>query len=141
MSPLALTVRAFSRGQLSRSKLPAVVEKPLLTYALAQAAAGELVVDKLPQTPSRTFLPSQLGRAVTGAAAGAMIADAAAEDPRVGAIAGGAGALVGTHLGYFLRTKLTERLPLPAFVVALLEDLVAVGGTLLVLRSVSREEA
>jgi uncharacterized membrane protein len=49
--------------------------------------------------------------------------------------------LIGTHLGYFLRTKLTERLPLPAFAIALLEDLVAVGGTLLVLRSVSREEA
>jgi uncharacterized membrane protein len=47
-----------------------------------------------------------------------------------GALLGIVGALVGTFAGYQARTRLVKALHTPDFVVALIEDLVCIGGSL-----------
>ena len=49
-----------------------------------------------------------------------------------GAIIGALGAVAGTLGGYRARTGLVRKLGVPDFVVALAEDIVAVGGALLI---------
>jgi uncharacterized membrane protein len=90
-------------------------------------AVGELIIDKLPTTPSRKALPSFLARIVSGALAGGTVG-ASREMLLLGVVAGALGAVVGTLGGAAVRTKLAVLFgkDLPA---ALLED---VGGILIV---------
>lgn len=88
-------------------------------------AAGELITDQLPSTPSRT-VPVQFGtRLLTGALSGAAIA--AADSVIVGAVAGVVGAVIGTLGGRAGRARLAAAFgrDLPA---ALIEDVVAIAG-------------
>ena len=89
-------------------------------------AAGELVLDKLPKTPSRTAPPSFVARLVSGGFAGAVIGSAWGFTwSALGA--GVVGAVLGTLGGYQARARLAGSVgrDLP---VALFEDAVAVGG-------------
>ena len=72
-------------------------------------ALGELVIDKLPSTPNRTRLLGLVGRIVLGGLSGA-----------------------GAFAGYEVRKRLVRALKVPDFVIALLEDAVAIGGGLLI---------
>jgi uncharacterized membrane protein len=94
------------------------------------AAIGEIVNDKLPKTPPRTAPPSIVIRCVMGAFAAATLSVGAGSSPWVGAALGVVGALVGTFGGYYVRTGLVKALHSPDFVIALLEDAVAVCGGL-----------
>lgn len=93
-------------------------------------ALGELVNDKLPKTPPRTALPSVIIRMVTGGFAAACVATAGGASLAIGVCCGIAGALIGTFGGYFVRTRLVKALGSPDFIIALLEDAVAIGGSL-----------
>jgi uncharacterized membrane protein len=97
---------------------------------LTLLAATELVADKLPKTPNRTALPPLIGRMVTGGIAGACVAVAGAQGVFPGAVLGVAGGLVGTFGGYQARTQLVKRLGIRDLYVALVEDLVAILGSL-----------
>jgi len=97
-------------------------------YILAACAIGELVVDKLPNAPSRTAPLGLLARAVTGGLSGAALCATANKSVAIGAVLGAVGGVIGGFAGYELRTRLVRALSLPAFVVALLEDAVAIGG-------------
>ncbi len=97
-------------------------------YILAACAIGELVVDKLPNAPSRTAPLGLLARAVTGGLSGAALCATANKSLAIGAVLGAVGGVIGGFAGYELRTRLVRALSLPAFVVALLEDAVAIGG-------------
>lgn len=83
---------------------------------------GELAVDKLPFTPERRSLPGLVARIASGAIAGAIRARAEGV-PRVGALAGAAGAAVGTFGAAYARTWLGKHLP--KFSVGLAEDAAA----------------
>jgi len=101
-------------------------------YILVGLAIVELITDQLPGTPSRK-VPMQFGaRLVTGALSGAAIG-AAAGSLAGGLIAGIAGAVIGTLGGHEARRRLAASFgaDLPA---ALLEDVAAVGGALLIVR-------
>jgi uncharacterized membrane protein len=50
----------------------------------------------------------------------------------VGAIVGIIGALIGTYGGYQLRTRLVKALGTKDFVIAVIEDLIAIGGSIFV---------
>ena len=102
---------------------PAVVILSLLALA-------ELVVDKLPTTPRRTAPPGLIARIVTGGAAGACVAAADAQSAILGGFLGVVGGIAGCFGSYQARTRLTKALGTPDFVVAVLEDLVAIGGSL-----------
>jgi uncharacterized membrane protein len=95
---------------------------------LTLAAAGEIVNDKLPKTGPRTAPPAVVTRMITGALAAATLTAGAGGSLWVGALLGVIGALVGTFGGYQVRTRTVKAFGLPDFVIALVEDVIAVGG-------------
>ena len=95
------------------------------------AAAAEYVLDQLPSTPPRTHARGLTARAVMGGLSGACVAAAGAQSLTLGAVLGVAGGVAGAFGGYEVRTRLVKALGVPDFVIACLEDLVAIGGGLL----------
>lgn len=95
-------------------------------------AIFEIVNDKLPKTPPRTAPVSIAIRLVMGALAGAVLSTAAAGSAPIGALCGAVGSLVGTFGGYYARTGTVRALGVPDFVIALVEDAIAVGGGILI---------
>jgi uncharacterized membrane protein len=95
---------------------------------LTLAAVGEIVNDKLPKTGPRTAPPALVARMITGALAAATLTAGAGGSLSVGALLGVIGALVGTFGGYQVRTRTVKAFGLPDFVIALVEDVIAVGG-------------
>src|SRR5712672_3410488 len=95
-------------------------------------ALVELVTDQLPSTPSRTKPPGLIARILLGGLSGASIALAGVQSPAVGACLGAVGGVVGAFVGYQVRTVLVRALKVPDIVIAVLEDLVAIAGALLV---------
>ena len=93
-------------------------------------AIGELIADQLPSTPSRTKPPGLIARIVLGGLCGAALALAAAQSMAAGGILGAIGGVVGAFGGYQARTRLVRALRVPDFVIACLEDAVAIGGGL-----------
>jgi uncharacterized membrane protein len=89
-------------------------------------AIGELIADKLPFIPGRTQAGPLIVRIVFGAMCGAAMAISGIASPVLAAVFGAVGAVVGSFAGYTYRTRLAARVP--DLVLALLEDLVAVGG-------------
>jgi uncharacterized membrane protein len=130
LTPPAVTAWATHFGWLK-------VSSPLLWIGTVPAAViftlfalVELVTDKLPKTPSRTATPGLIARIVLGGLSGACITSAGGEGIVLGAVLGIVGALAGTYGGYQARTRLVKMLGTPDFVIAILEDLVAIGGSL-----------
>jgi uncharacterized membrane protein len=111
----------------------------------ALLAAGELVTDKLPITPSRKTPPQFFGRILSGALVGATAAGLGAtagsgsSNVASGVAAGAAGAVAGTLGGAALRGKLASAFgkDLPA---ALLEDALAIGISVLLLTTLSKRK-
>jgi uncharacterized membrane protein len=95
-------------------------------------AVGELIGDKLPKTPSRLSAFPLIARVVFGGLAGAALVITAGAALGVGVAVGAVGALAGAFAGYYLRRALTVRAGLPDLPIALLEDLVAIGGGLFI---------
>jgi len=83
-------------------------------------ALGELVVDKLPNTPNRNEGLSLLGRVVAGAVIGAVVARRKKADPVALAVFGGLTSFVSAHATYRYRRALSVYLP--AFGAAIVED-------------------
>jgi uncharacterized membrane protein len=131
MTAPAVVSWAARLGWLDVSHTPlAVLGFAWTPYILTVLAVGELVADKLPMTPSRK-LPGPFGaRIVLGGLSGAALAAGGGQSWTIGAMAGALGGIAGTLGGYRARTGLVRALKLPDFVIALLEDLVAVGGGL-----------
>lgn len=95
-------------------------------------AAGELVADKLPFIPSRTE-PGPLGvRIVFGALCGAALCLSSPVPPLAGAALGGVGGVAGAFAGFHYRRMFSRGNRIFDFVIALCEDLVAVGGGILI---------
>jgi uncharacterized membrane protein len=101
-------------------------------YVLAALALVELVIDKLPGTPNRTAAPGLVARIALGALSGAALCIAGGQSAALGAVLGGLGGVMGAFAGYKARTGLVRTLKTPDYVIAVLEDLVAVGGGLLI---------
>ena len=93
-------------------------------------AVGELIADKLPFIPGRTQ-PGPLGvRVLFGAICGAALCISGAGSPLYGAILGALGAVSTAFAGYNYRRWFSRKLP--DLLLALFEDLVAVGGGFLI---------
>jgi uncharacterized membrane protein len=95
-------------------------------------AVAELITDQLPSTPSRTAPPGLIVRFLTGGLSGAAITLAGGQSAVLGAILGAFGGIVGAFAGYQVRTRLVKALKVPDFVIATLEDAVAIGAGLLI---------
>lgn len=108
----------------------AFMQSTLATYAFSGLALGELIADKLPFIPNRTSPGPLFGRVVLSALSGAALCVATGYSCAVGAIIGGVGGAMGAFAGYQARVDLVKISRLPDWVIALLEDLVAIGGGL-----------
>jgi uncharacterized membrane protein len=110
---------------------PAFLANKISLTIFSLFAVGELIADKLPFIPRRT-LPGPLGvRIVFGALCGAALSLSAGTSLILGAILGALGGIAGAFAGYNYRRLLSRGARLPDLLIALLEDLVAVGGGLL----------
>jgi uncharacterized membrane protein len=95
-------------------------------YIFSLLAIGEIINDKLPNTPSRKAPPGFIARIVTGGLSGAALGGIG------GAVAGMVGAVAGTLGGYEFRSRLVRATGSKDLPIALLEDVIAVGGAFLI---------
>jgi uncharacterized membrane protein len=130
-APAALS-RAVSDGRIEGLEdTPfAALGSPGVSTALRMMEIGELFVDKLPVTPSRTSPPPLLGRAASGGFVGAALFASESRRAAVGGALGAAAALVSAYTGERLRLQAAEKLGMPDPLAALLEDgLVLLAGS------------
>jgi uncharacterized membrane protein len=99
-----------------------------VAVSVAAFAAGELLADKLPGIPDRVEPAPLLGRGVIGAALGALAAGP--DDRLAGSLIGGAAAITGAYLGWFLRREAGRSTMIPDPIIALAEDALAVLAAL-----------
>lgn len=105
-------------------------------YIFSALAIVELITDQLPSTPSRK-VPMQFGaRIVSGAFCGAVLG--AASGAWIGcAVAGIVGAIIGTLGGAEARSRLVKATGGRDLPIALLEDVIAIGGAIWIVASVA----
>ena len=113
-----------------------MLQKPLVASAFKLAAAGEMVMDKLPTTPDRTAPPVLLGRLLSGALVGATWYKARRGSSATGAVVGGLGAVLATFVSYGLRVGISRRAGLPVAAVGVGEDALVLGSGAALLRAV-----
>jgi len=98
-------------------------------------ALGEFVADQLPNTPARTAPVGLSVRIVMGLLTGACLGVAGGTSLWLAALVAAVGAIAGAFGGYQARVGLVRALHVPDVVIAIPEDLVAIGlGLLLVSR-------
>ncbi len=128
MTGLAVVCWAARLGWVEFGKTwAALLGHPASVYVLTALAVGELIADKLPQIPSRKSPGPFAARLIIAAGIGAMLATAKDQAPLMGVLCGAAGAVVGTLGGYRARVGVVKALGIPDFVIALLEDAIAIG--------------
>jgi uncharacterized membrane protein len=107
----------------------AFLGQPLPVAIFTTAMLAELLIDKLPITPSRLKAPLLLARLCAGAFTGAVLASAMLESSHAGMLLGASGALIGALIGYWLRTGIVKKAGWPDYVVALMEDAITIAGS------------
>src|SRR5262245_59261237 len=95
-------------------------------------ALGELVADQLPTTPARTAAVGLGARIVSGGLTGACVGIAGGISLWPAALLGAVGGIAGAFGGYHSRVGLVRGLHVPDFVIAIPEDLIAIGFGLLI---------
>ena len=134
MAPAA-TAWAVYLGWLKLKEPLSLIGSGLSVTIFTALAIGEIGADKLPQTPNRTAPPGLIARIVAGGLTGACVAAGGAQGLFLGAFLGAIGGVVGCFAGYQARRWLVKALNTRDFNVALVEDLVAVAGSVWVVSS------
>ncbi len=134
----AVTSWAAHLGWLSLIGTPMRFMASIVTVAIFTVlAVVELVADKLPSTPARTAAVGLSARVVMGGLCGATVALAGGESIVLGIVLGAVGRGLPAATGrYQARVRLVKALGLPDVVIAVIEDVVAIGGGLLILARV-----
>jgi len=135
MSPMAVLCWFLYFGELKVEGTWAFWAAKLVTVIVFTVlAAGELIGDKLPQTPSRMALLPLVARMLFGGLVGAIVATGMHASLNAGVILGSVFALAGAFFGYHIRHWLVTSRNLPDFAVALAEDVVVIGVSIAALR-------
>lgn len=110
-----------------------MLQKPLVATGFKLAAAGEMVMDKLPATPDRIAPPVLLGRLLSGALVGAAVYKSREGSSATGAVVGGLSAVVATFVSYALRKGISAQANWPIAAVGVGEDalVLSTGAALL----------
>ena len=132
LTPPAAVAWAVYLGWLTLPRPLSLIGSLPAVIVLSLLAISELIFDKLPKTPNRTAPPGLIARIVTGGFTGACVSLGGGRSAFVGAGLGVIGGIVGCFGGYHARAWLVRSLRQPDFNVALLEDLVAIGGSLFI---------
>jgi uncharacterized membrane protein len=137
MTAPAAVCLAAQLGWIDLHQSPlAFMGSPITAWIFGLFAIGELIMDKLPFTPSRLSPGPLGGRLLLGGLCGATILSAVSPSPWVGGLVGALGGLVGSFGGYQARVGSVKALHVPDFVVALAEDALAVVGALFIVSKV-----
>lgn len=133
MTAPAVVAWAANRHWLNLDSSPLdLIGSTVSVVVFTLGAIGELIMDKLPATPRRTESLGLIGRTVLGGLSGAVLAASGAQSIAIGAVLGVTGAVAGAFSGYEVRKRLVRSLRVPDFVIALLEDTIAIVGGLLI---------
>ncbi len=132
-APALLSQRLSQDTEVTVGRIEQVLASKVGARTLAVLALGELVADKLPQTPARIAPPSLVIRLLSGAFVGASVARRDKRPVLGPALIGAAGALASSFAFYTLRKFATQRLRVPNVVAGLLEDALtaAIGSRLM----------
>ena len=130
MAPAVITWAARRSGLDLESTPFSIFKGPGIGRTAAALALGEMVADKLPFTPDRTDSTALLGRAVSGAAAGAAVFKSRRQSMVLGAAIGAAAAVGAAYATFHLRKKAARYFEVSDRVVALAEDAIALGAGL-----------
>ncbi len=137
MAAPATLSRAVVRGDVGGlENTPfAVLGSPGVSTVLRMFEIGEMFVDKLPvMVPSRTAPPPLLGRAASGAIAGAALFASRGRRMATGGVLGAGAALASAYATERLRLQMVEKLGMPDLAVALSEDAIVLFGGARLLR-------
>ena len=110
--------------ETSSAGLPAAAAAPVARVVAGVAVGGELVVDKLPNTPSRLDPPGFAARLVLAAVSGVVLARAARRAALPAVVVAATAAAASARLGHDLRVRASEQVP--PLVAAVAEDAVAI---------------
>jgi len=132
LSPIAVVCWLAMLHRLSLNGWVSFVGSKVAVGLFSLGAVGELISDKLPKTPSRLKQPGFTIRIVMGAFCGLVLATAATFSVIGGALLGAVGAVAGSYLGYFVRTRVTANFGLPDLPVALVEDVICIAGSFVI---------
>jgi uncharacterized membrane protein len=130
LTPPAATAWAAYLGWLKLERPLSIIGSLPAAVILTVLALAELIADKLPKTPNRTSPPGLIARIVTGGLTGMCITASGAQGIVLGAVLGSLGGVVGCFAGYQARTRIVKSLGIPDFIIALLEDSLAIAGSL-----------
>jgi uncharacterized membrane protein len=108
----------------------AFLANPLSLVIFTVLAVFELIGDKTPKIPRRTTPGPLIWRILMGGLCGAAFGIAGEASVTVSCILGALGAVAGAFAGYQARHAAAAEGRLPDLPVALLEDLIAIGGGL-----------
>ena len=132
LTPPAAVAWAVYLGWLKLARPLSLIGSLPAVIILSLLAITEVMFDKLPNTPNRTAPLGLVARIVTGGLTGACVSRGGGKSALVGAGLGVLGGIVGCFGGYHTRAWLGKTLRQPDFNVALLEDLIAIGGSLFI---------
>ena len=132
LTPPAAVAWAVYLGWLTLGRRLSLIGSLPAVIILSLFAVTEFFIDKLPNTPNRTAPLGLIGRIVTGGLTGACVSLGGGKSAFVGAGLGVIGGIVGCFGGYHARAWLVKSLRQPDFNIALVEDLIAIGGSLFI---------
>lgn len=112
---------------LAQSPL-AFMQSTLTSKVFKVLAAGELVGDKLPNTPNRTAIPGVAGRVLSGALVGASVYKASGRKLVTGALIGGVAAVASTYGCFFLRKAIVKSTRISDPYIGSAEDALVIGA-------------
>lgn len=95
-------------------------------------AIGELIGDQLPSEPNRTDLSGLIPRILLGALCGACLVASQSQSIAVGCLSGAAGSVAGAFGGFHARRYFVINLKIRDFIIATLEDAIAIGAGILI---------
>jgi uncharacterized membrane protein len=128
MTPPAAVSWAARLGWIHLENTPlAFLGDTATPYILTAFATGELIVDKLPKTPSRKSPVPFAARIALGALCGAALG-APRRKLAAGLLAGALGGIAGTLGGYEFRSRTVKATGGNDLPVALLEDAIAISA-------------
>jgi len=125
LTPFAL-VSWLQGDNKSKDSVETFFDYPAVRIITALLALGELVGDKLPNTPSRLKPGSLIVRLVIGSLAGMSICRQYRQSLILGALLGIGGAGAGSFVGYYGRTTLAKATRIPQWLWGIAEDWLAI---------------
>ena len=141
MTPIAVLCWFAYRNALHLVGWRSFTANVIAVAVFTLMALGEYIGDKLPNTPSRTSAIGLSGRSLFGGFVGLVLAQPLLLNPIVAIVIGVVGAIIGSYLGWFVRTRVVTALKCPDWPVAIAEDCITIALSIAFLNAVVTRSA